>query len=204
MIDSSWDVLLLGGASGVGKSRAAARLARSSGAFVVEFDDVVSAVQRLTTVEQHPGLHCFDGIPDTSVLDVDRVVELQIATADALQPALLGVVDNRLTIDVPAVIEGDYLTPAAAARAVEEGAVIGRDIRAVFLHEDDPEQITANYAAREPNSGLQTHRAQVSARYSQWLADQAALHGVPVVPCRPWHDVAVRIERALGRAASQS
>ncbi|MFI1256097.1 AAA family ATPase [Streptomyces netropsis] len=204
MIDSSWNVLLLGGASGVGKSRAAAELARSSGAFVVEFDDVVSAVQRLTTAEQHPALHFFDRIPDTSVLDVDRVVELQIATADALQPALLGVVDNRLTIDVPAVIEGDYLTPAAAARAVQEGTVIGRDIRAVFLHEGDPEQIAANYAAREPNSGLQTHRARVSARYSHWLADQAALHGLPVVPCRPWHDVAVRIERALGRAASRA
>ncbi|MFC5143568.1 AAA family ATPase [Streptomyces aureoversilis] len=204
MIDSSWDVLLLGGASGVGKSRAADQLARSNGAFVVEFDDVVSAVQRLTTVEQHPGLHCFDRIPDTSVLDVGRVVELQIATADALQPALLGVVENRLTIDVPAVIEGDYLTPAAAARAAREGAVIGRDIRAVFLHEDDPEQITANYAAREPNSGLQTHRAQVSVRYSHWLADQAALHGMPVVSCRPWHDVAVRVERALGRATSQA
>ncbi|MFD7233992.1 AAA family ATPase [Streptomyces syringium] len=203
MIDSSWNVLLLGGASGVGKSRAAAELARSSGAFVVEFDDVVSAVQRLTTAEQHPALHCFDRIPDTSVLDVDRVVELQITTADALQPALLGVVDNRLTIDMPAVVEGDYLSPAAAARAVQEGTEIGRDIRAVFLHEGDPEQITANYAAREPNSGLQTHRARVSAQYSHWLSDQAALHGLPVVSSRPWHDVAVRIERALDRATSR-
>ncbi|ARZ72406.1 hypothetical protein M1P56_16040 [Streptomyces sp. HU2014] len=204
MIDSSWDVLLLGGASGVGKSRAAAQLARSRGAFVVEFDDVVSAVQRLTTAAQHPGLHLFDRTPDTSVLGVDRVVELQIATADALEPALLGVVGNRSTVDVPAVIEGDYLTPAAAARAVQEGAVTGRDVRAVFLHEDDPEQIAANYAAREPDSGLQTHRAHVGARYSHWLAEQAALHGMPVVPCRPWHDVAVRIERALGRVTSRA
>ncbi|MFF5125638.1 AAA family ATPase [Streptomyces syringium] len=204
MIDSSWNVLLLGGASGVGKSRAAAELARSSGAFVVEFDDVVSAVQRLTTAEQHPALHCFDRIPDTSVLDVDRVVELQTTTADALEPALLGVVDNRLTIDIPAVIEGDYLSPAAAARAVQEGTVTGRDIRAVFLHEGDPEQIAANYAAREPNSGLQSHRARVSARYSHWLAGQAALHGLPVVSSRPWHDVAVRIERALDRSTSRA
>lgn len=39
MIDAQWDILLLGGASGVGESRAAAGPARQAGAFVVEFDD---------------------------------------------------------------------------------------------------------------------------------------------------------------------
>ncbi|WP_189545670.1 AAA family ATPase [Streptomyces gelaticus] len=202
MTVTSWDILLIGGASGVGKSRAAAQLAGESDeskGFVVEFDDVVSAVEAMTTAEHHPALHHFDGIPDTARLTVDQVLDLQIATARALEPAVLGVVRNRLTVDVPAVIEGDYLTPAAAAEAIREGRAAGRRVRAVFLHEQDPEQILANYAAREPGSGEQRHRAQVSAAYSHWLADQAARHGLPVVECRPWTGLAGRVEGALGQ-----
>ncbi|MFF8917684.1 hypothetical protein ACF08M_31355 [Streptomyces sp. NPDC015032] len=199
MTGTSWDILLIGGASGVGKSRVALQLAADMQGFVVEFDDVVSAVEAMTTAEHHPAVHHFDGIPDTAQLAVEHVLNLQIATARALEPAVLGVVRNRLTVDVPAVIEGDYLTPAAAAAAIHEGSVSGRRVRAVFLHEGDPERITANYAAREPASGVQRHRARVSAAYSHWLADQAARHGLPVVECRPWDGLAGRVERALGR-----
>ncbi|WP_070321161.1 AAA family ATPase [Streptomyces alboniger] len=191
-----WDILLIGGASGIGKSRVAAQLAEESAAFVVEFDDVVGAVRAVTTAEGHPGLHRFDGL-DVSRLSPAVVLDLQIATAEALDPALLGVVRNRLTVDVPAVIEGDYLTPAAAALAVREGAAAGREVRAVFLHEGDPHRIAANYACREPDSGDQSERAEVSASYSHWLARQAALHALPVVDARPWGTLTPRIRQAL-------
>ncbi len=199
----SWDLVLIGGASGVGKSRAAARIAAATGAFVVEFDDVVSAVQELTTAAQHPALHHFDGPtaperPEES-WPPGRVLELQIATAEALEPAALGVVRNRLTVPVPAVVEGDYLTPAVCARAVALGRAAGRDVRAVFLHEGDADRITANYAAREPGGGVQADRAEVSARYSHWLADGARRHAFPVVDCRPWPTLADRVDRALDR-----
>ncbi|MFF9567689.1 AAA family ATPase [Streptomyces sp. NPDC014685] len=199
MAGTSWDIVLIGGASGIGKSRLAAQLADEHRAFVVEFDDVVGAVEAMTTAEHHPALHHFDDIPDIDRLPAGQVLDLQIATARALEPAVLGVVRNRLTVDVPAVVEGDYLTPAAAAAAVHEGAGSGRRVRAVFLHEADPDRITANYAAREPGSGEQRSRAQVSAAYSHWLADQAARHGLPVVDCRPWDDLAERVARALDR-----
>lgn len=202
MTATSWDILLIGGASGVGKSRAAAQLAAQAGeseGFVVEFDDVVSAVEAMTTAEHHPALHHFESIPDTARLTVEQVLDLQIATARALEPAVLGVVRNRLTVDVPAVIEGDYLTPAAAAEAIREGRSAGRRVRAVFLHEQDPDQILANYTAREPGSGEQRHRAQVSAAYSHWLSRQASRHGVPVVACRPWTGLPGRVAGALGR-----
>ncbi|MGV9267867.1 AAA family ATPase [Kitasatospora sp. NPDC003701] len=192
-----WDILLIGGASGIGKSRAAARLAGESGAFVVEFDDVVGAVQEITTAAQHPELHHFDDPLVTEGLSPERELDLQIATARALEPAVLGVVRNRLTVDVPAVVEGDYLTPAAAARAVEAGRAAGRRVRAVFLHEPDAARITANYAAREPECGVQAQRAEVGARYSHWLAEQAHRHALPVVECRPWDTLAERLDAAL-------
>ncbi|MDY0814912.1 AAA family ATPase [Kitasatospora purpeofusca] len=197
----TWELVLLGGASGVGKSVAAARIAGATGAFVVEFDDVVAAVQALTTAERYPALHHFDG-PTVSERPGDtwppgRVLELQIATAEALEPAALGVVRNRLTVPVPAVIEGDYLTPAVCARAVALGRATGRDVRAVFLHEGEADRIAANYAAREPASGAQTGRAEVGARYSHWLAAEARRHALPVVDCHPWSTLADRLDAAL-------
>ncbi|MFE6055985.1 AAA family ATPase [Kitasatospora sp. NPDC056446] len=211
--DSPWDVLLIGGASGLGKSRAAARLAARHGAFVVEFDDVVAALQAATTPATHPGLHHFadtaaadadtdatagppGGSPEEA-MGADRVLELQIATARALDDALLGVVRNRLTVDVPAIVEGDYLTPDAAARAAAEAAAHRRRVRAVFLHEDDPARIAANYADREPEDGPQPARAAVSARYSAWLAAGAAAHALPVVDCRPYATLPERLAAAL-------
>ncbi|MFJ2767567.1 AAA family ATPase [Streptomyces sp. NPDC087300] len=200
MTETPWDVLLLGGASGIGKSLLAAQLADEHKAFVVEFDDVVEAVREITTADRHPGLHLFDELPDDieETLPQDRVLGLQIATARALEPALTGVVRNRLTVDAPAVIEGDYLTPAAAARAVRAGTAAGRRVRAVFLHEGDAGRITANYAAREPTAGRQTARARVSAAYSHWLAEQARQHGLPVLDARPWHTLSDRVREAVG------
>ncbi|MFF2080233.1 AAA family ATPase [Kitasatospora sp. NPDC058162] len=194
-----WDVLLIGGASGLGKSRAAERLAAEHGAFTVEFDDVVAALQAATTPATHPGLHHFAPYraPERE-LGADRVLDLQIATAHALDEALLGVVRNRLSVDVPAVVEGDYLTPAAAVRAAAEAAAHGRRLRAVFLHEGDPRRIGANYAHREPGAGPQDARAAVSARYSHWLADRARALGLPVVDCRPYDTLVQRLAAALG------
>ncbi|MEV8099210.1 AAA family ATPase [Kitasatospora sp. NPDC085879] len=196
-MERTWDLVLIGGASGVGKSTAAARLAAAAGAFVVEFDDVVAAVQELTTAAQHPALHLFEGLPDPDALPPERVLELQIATAQALEPAVLGVVRNRLTVPVPAVVEGDYLTPSAAARAVAEGEAAGRRVRAVFLHEPQAARITANYADREPELGPQPRRAEVSARYSDWLAAEARAHALPVVDCTPWPTLIDRLTDAL-------
>ncbi|MFJ9695437.1 AAA family ATPase [Kitasatospora sp. NPDC101183] len=190
-----WDVLLIGGASGVGKSRAAASLAGELGAFVVEFDDVVAALQAATSSATHPGLHLFDGVgelPDG--LPAERELEWQIATARALDEAVLGVVRNRLTVPVRAIVEGDYLTPAAAVRAVGEAP--GR-VRAVFLHEGDPGRIGANYADREPQEGPQHARAAVSARYSDHLAAEARALRLPVVDCRPYGTLAERLVRAV-------
>ncbi|WP_030055168.1 AAA family ATPase [Streptomyces novaecaesareae] len=193
--DTPWDVLLIGGASGLGKSRAAALLAARHGAFTVEFDDVVAALQAATTAATHPGLHHFRA-PDQAG-SAELVLDLQIATARALDDALLGVVRNRLTVDVPAIVEGDYLTPAAAARAAFEAAAQDRRVRAVFLHEDDPARIAANYADREPSCGPQTERAAVSARYGAWLAAQAGAHTPPVVACRPHATLPEHLAAAL-------
>ncbi|MDS0137330.1 hypothetical protein H5970_03865 [Amycolatopsis sp. CM201R] len=179
-------MLLLGGASGTGKSRLSYPLARRYEVPIVEVDDLVLAVQRMTTPAQQPLVHYWDTHPDAGSLPVPQVLELQIAVAEALRPALEAVIGNHLETDTPVVIEGDYLLPALAAQDSFAGQAAGGRVRAVFLHEPDPGRLVANYLEREPDEGEQHSRAQVSARYGDWLAARAREHGIPVLTARPW------------------
>ncbi|MGW5741535.1 hypothetical protein [Amycolatopsis sp. NPDC003861] len=186
MGERDWRVLLLGGASGTGKSRLSYPLARRYEVPIVEVDDLVLAVQRMTTPAQQPLVHYWDTHPDAGSLPVPRVLELQIAVAEALQPALEAVIGNHLETGTPVVIEGDYLLPALAAQDSFAGQAAGGRVRAVFLHEPDPGRLVANYLEREPDEGEQRSRAQVSARYGDWLAARAGELGIPVLTARPW------------------
>lgn len=76
-------------------------------------------------------------------------------------------------------------------------------VRAVFLHEPDSDQVVANYLQREPDEGEQRTRAQVSARYGDWLAARAGEHGIPVVTARPWTTTLSRLCALLDQPAPE-
>jgi 2-phosphoglycerate kinase len=179
-------VLLLLGASGVGKSSVSYPLATRLGWPLVELDDIVEAVRVLTTAEQLPELHYWATHPEAAQAPETTIVGHQIAVARALAPAVRAIVDNHLTTDTPVILEGDYLLPLDLP-----------GVGAVLLHEDDVDQITANLLAREPAAGPQRKRAEVSAAYAKWLARQADEAGVPVVPMRPWTTAIDRVVAAL-------
>jgi hypothetical protein len=63
----------------------------------------------------------------------------------------------------------------------------------------DADQLTRNYRIREPDAGQQRSRAEVSARYGDWLAGRAAARGVPVVSARPWSTLLDRLRTLLVR-----
>ena len=178
-----WRVLLLGGASGSGKSSLSYPLARRYGAPIVEVDDLVEAVQAMTTPEQQPVLHYWLTHPESSQLPAERVAELQIEFARALRPAVEAVIANHVRTDTPVIIEGDYLLPGPLPDLV----------RAAIVHEPDVEQLVHNYRLREPHAGEQRRRAEASARYGDWLADQAAPFGIPVIAARPWETALERL-----------
>ncbi|MFF5206080.1 hypothetical protein [Streptosporangium sp. NPDC000396] len=188
-----WRVLLLCGASGTGKTRVSYPLARHYGVPIVEVDDLVEALQAMTTPEQQPLLHYWRTHPEAARLPPADVADLQIAIAEALVPAVDAVVGNHLETDTPVIIEGDYLLPAFAVRDSFAGVSAGGRVAAVVLHEPDEAQLVANYLDREPGHGEQRHRAQASALYGDRLAAQAAEVGVPTVTARPWDDVLARV-----------
>ena len=196
-----WDVLLIGGASGVGKSSLAYPLARRHGVPVLEVDDIVCALKAVTTPSQQPELFFWDTDPDAFRLPPEAIMRQGIALAEALQPALEAVIGNHLETDMPLVIEGDFLLPALAARAGFAGIPAAGRVKALFVVESDAAAVVANYLAREPGEGEQSLRAEVSMAWVGWLREEAARVGVPVIEARPWADGIARAEAALaGRA----
>ncbi|WP_260868102.1 shikimate kinase [Streptomyces sp. SAJ15] len=191
-----WRVLVVGGASGMGKTSVGRALARRYDVPVVEVDDIVEALLAVTLPEHLPEVHFWRTHPEAARQTPESVVERQIAIAEALAPAIEAVVANHVGTDTPVILEGDYVLPRPAT---PKGPV-----RAVFLHEDDEGQVTANYLRREPEAGPQPHRARVSVLYGRWLAAQARAAGVPVVAPRPWEGLAGRVAETVEDASTET
>ena len=191
-------MLLVGGPSGAGKSSLAYPLARELGLPVLEIDDIVCALQAMTTPEQQPELFYWQTHPEALVASPDEIVRQGIALTAALEPALAAVVGNHLETDMPVVIEGDFLRPSFTIQYRYADQPAGRRVRGIFVLEDDPTQIVANYAAREPDAGEQNARAEVSVAWSRWLAEEAQQYAVPTIASRPWTNLIARAHAALG------
>lgn len=193
----SWQVLLLGGASGTGKTLVSYRLARYFDIALTEVDDFQVVLETMTTPEQQPVLHYWQTHPEAVHLPADQIVEQQIAVGQVMTPALAAVIANHLETQTPVVLEGDFILPALAAQPTFAGMEQNNAVRGVFLYEPDEAQLLANFLQREPANGPQHKRARVSWLYGQWLKQQAQQHQITVVGARPWDTVFERIVAAL-------
>jgi 2-phosphoglycerate kinase len=190
----SWEVLLLGGASGTGKTRLSYRLAHALGIGITEVDDFQAVLERMTTPEQQPALHFWRTHPDLASLSPEEIHEQGLDILQAMLPALEAVVENHLEEGRPIVLEGDFIHPALAAHdAFGDEPNDGR-VRGVFLYEQDEEQIVKNFLEREPATGPQTTRARVSVLRAAWIRSTCEELGVAAIPARPWDTV---FDRAL-------
>lgn len=187
--ERDWHVLLVGGPSATGKSTACAELMRRYGVGAGEIDDLVAAVQAMTTPEQQPILHYWSTQAESREWTAEELVEVTIASAGAIEPAVEAVVECHLDNGPPIVMEGDYLLPAFAAR------IRSARVKVVFVYEPDEAQLVANYLSREAEP--QHLRAEVGRLFGERLAAQALELGVPVVAARPWDTLPDRIVDAL-------
>jgi 2-phosphoglycerate kinase len=194
-----WTVLLIGGASGSGKTSLSYPLARHFGVALTEADDIHLAVRKMTTPEQRPVLHYFDAHRDeVQTWAPERILEHFLNLCRELEPAYEVVIANHLESGVPLILEGDYLLPALARKESFEGIANNGRVRSLFVLEDDEAQYGANYLAREPHETRQDLRARVSWLHSRWLAEEAAAAGGIALPSRPW---GTGLERALAALA---
>ena len=182
----TWQVLLIGGPSAIGKTTIAAEVARRLGVPWLMVDDLRLALQR-----------CGLPIPDADVVETfDRPGGL-VALGDAIAPAIEVVIENHVDQGIPIVIEGDGILPSLFDRtSVRARATNGR-VRAVFLTEDDEDALYANFQARQRGLRTSAH-AQKNFLFGQWLKREAERRGIPLAPARPWQSLADRVLLASG------
>lgn len=189
--DLPWDVLLVGGAAGTGKTNISYHLARYFDIGITEIDDIHTALATLTTPEQQPILHYWETQPDAVTMSAKEILELHISVARVLQPALKAVIANHIEEKTPVVLEGDYLLP----ELLDSATFDANRVRAVFLYEPDEGQIVQNFLLREPEEGEQTGRARVSWLFGKWLKEACERCGVAALSARPWESL---LERVVG------
>lgn len=189
----SWRYLLIGGPSGVGKSSVSYPIARRFDMALTEVDDLFISIEALTDESTHPVLHYWRTHPDAPSQPAREILGRQLDVCEAMSPAIERVVANHVETDMPFVLDGDFITPAAAHNAITPNV----HTRAVFLIEDDEAQIVKNFASREPQAGSQHKRAEVSWLFGQWLRDECDRLTIPVVAPRPWETVLERVLAAI-------
>jgi 2-phosphoglycerate kinase len=190
-------VLLIGGASGTGKTSVAYRLAQHFEVGITAIDDFQVILERMTTPEQQPILHFWRTHPHPETLTAEEIMHQGLEVARAMTPALEAVIADHLDTRVPIVLEGDFIAPALAVQPAFGGRSNAGRVRAVFLYEPDEAQILANFTRREPEAGIQATRARVSWLQGQWLAEECGRLGIPAVLARPWQSAFTRVREAV-------
>jgi 2-phosphoglycerate kinase len=191
-----WQVLLIGGASGVGKTHVSYRLAHHFGIGITEIDDFHIILERMTTPEQYPELHLFRTTTDKffAMNDEEKLAHA-IRYATVMAEPIEYVIANHLESNTPVVLEGDFLLPSLAVKPAYDGIPANGQVRSIFIFEEDEEQIGRNFEAREGEP--QPVRARACWRHSEWLRQEAGRLGLPVLPARPWETVFERATALL-------
>lgn len=184
--ERNWTVLLIGGASGTGKSSVAYQLAHLYHLNVLEVDDICQAVKAMTTREILPAIHYWSTGKNWMDIGVSGNVKWLIDVSKEMIPGLKAIVDNHLEADVPIIIEGDFIHPEWVA------SFDNPRVKSFYLYEPDKNQILQNYLARE-GGDLQHFRADISTEYGDWLVSNCGKLGIKVIEARPWDIVIDRI-----------
>ncbi len=179
--DRPWQVLLLGGASGVGKTQVSYRLAHHYAVGLTEVDDVQIVLEQMTTPESLPAVHWWRTHPDEArALDDAGHLRHTLAYGAVMERVLEPVIANHLDTAAPMLFEGDFILPSLAGRQRFGDVTAGGRVAAVFLYEENEHQIRDNFRAREETD--QIRRAHISWRYREWLRTECDRWGISTVP----------------------
>lgn len=178
-VERNWTVLLIGGASGTGKSSIAYEIARFYSVSVLEIDDVHLSVETVTTKELFPAIHYWNTGVNWKDIGVNGNLNWLIDVSKEMIPVLKALVERHLEDKVPIIIEGDFIYPEFTMSFNQP------EVKSIFINESDINQIMQNYLSRE-GGDLQQYRAEISLAYGKWLADVCKQNNIKVIEARPW------------------
>jgi len=189
----SWTVLVVGGGAAVGKTTAAAAVGAHYGAATLPVDAIWVALKAATTPQSHPQLHYFDPSAEELTIAPGALCERHIASAREISRAMDPVIEYLLWEGRPVVLEGAWITPAAARRWTQRYEAV----RAVFIHQPREDAVLAAMLERKGAQNPAPFTKAISRvcwLFGNWVREQALAEDLPVVSAAPR---ATLVERAL-------
>ncbi|MBI4097319.1 MAG: hypothetical protein HY428_02800 [Candidatus Levybacteria bacterium] len=187
-----WDVLLIGGSAGTGKTTLARQLSHHFEIPYMEVDDIRLVMQNTLKKEDNPDLFAlltkdkayFDTTPH------EKIAEELVRIGTAVWPGLKTVIDNHLKFNnLPVILEGDGIIPDSVAtgkhdrmKAIflfdQKGGIYERE-----LQREKEGHIRAWEVSGRDEKNLEAWRtryASVSSLFGKTLKHQARRHGYVV------------------------
>lgn len=195
-MQTDWSVLLIGGASGAGKSHLAQQIAERYKISHMEADDIRIALRTVTNRGKHPELFTFvDNQNYLEEFTEGEFVEKLLETGSVVWTAIDSIIARHVTFDEKIVIDGDSIIPDLLSQRDQQG------IQAIFLY-DDLEHIQERQIQRNRNKKRTQEKIEINAKfsyaYSEVLRLQAEKHGFKTFKVSPVETLFDRITVTLG------
>ena len=193
-------MLVIGGSAAVGKTTAARAVAARYGVSVLPVDAIWFALKAATDPTAYPELHYFDPSDEERALPARRLCERHIKSAETISQTMDPVIEFYRYERWPVIVEGAWITPAAAARWSRQY----EGLRAVFIHEPDMDEVLAAMRSRSGKLNATPRKegkgkglSEVLWLFGNWVREQALAEGLPVVDAPPRATLAERVLAAI-------
>ena len=183
-------VIMIGGATGVGKSTIATQLAVRLGIVRVVATDAIREVMRaLFTIELMPTLYTSSFDADSALREppprpTDRVVVGFREQTAAVAVGIRALVERAAVEGTSVVIEGAHVVPGFFDLVPYEGRVLAVPV-VVTVEEEDLHR--SHFAVRSTEPGTRPYERYMAGfqnirRVQKYIKSQALTHNVPVIP----------------------
>src|SRR5262249_6188260 len=106
-----WNVLLIGGSSGTGKTSAAKAIAHQLHVDCAQLDVYRLVLEAMTTPSQQPVLHVLNDTQLADKLSAEEICQKLIEVGEVMSKAIESAIAHHLATQQPLIIEGDGLLP---------------------------------------------------------------------------------------------
>ena len=190
------DIILIGGASGVGKSCVSYAISKILNIGVTEVDDFQVVLEKMTSEKDFPVIHYWNNHFEEAIkLSESKKLDIMIEYASTISIALEKVIENHLDSNRPLLLDGDFITPNLSVKEKYGDQSRDNKVQSVFLIETEKKQIQKNLFDREGKS--QNDRAITNWLYNEWIKEQAEKNNIKTINARPWDTVIDRVCKYL-------